>query len=89
MQTPIQEIIHWIEVRMSLYPDEPNLSERGSYDAYYNILQQCQGKLSYEKKTLQNLFEGIAQNVGTCIKKEELPTFEDYYKNTFKSSGVV
>lgn len=89
MQTPIQEIIHWIEVKMSLYPDEPNLSERGAYDAYLNILNIAKSKMSYEKVTMKNLFEGVAQNVGTCIKKEDLPTFEDWYKNTFKVSDVV
>jgi hypothetical protein len=84
MKTPLEEIIHWIEVRMSLYPDEPNVSERGAYDAYFNILIMAKSKLVYEKKIMQNIFEGISQNVGTSIKKEDLPTFEDWYKNTFK-----
>lgn len=89
MKTPIEEIIHWIEVRMSLYPDEPNLSERGAYDAYLNILNMAKSKMFYEKVTMKNLFEGIAQNVGTSIKKEDLPIFEDWYKNTFKVSDVA
>lgn len=89
MQTPIQEIIHWIEVRMSLYPDEPNLSERRAYDAYLNVLSMAKSKLCYEKVTMKNIFNGVAQNVGTCIKKEDLPTFEDWYKNTFKNSKAV
>lgn len=83
MQTPIQEIMHWIEVRMSLYPDQPNLSERGGYDAYLNILNIAKSKMSYEKVTMKNLFEGGAQNVGTCIEKEDLPTFARRFDNAF------
>ena len=89
MQTPVEEIIKWIETRISLYPDNLNLSERGAYDAYLNILNIAKSKMSYEKVTMKNLFEGVAQNVGTCIKKGDLPTFEDWYKNTFKISDVV
>jgi len=40
--------------------------------------------LQMEREQLRQLYEGVAQNVGTCIKKEELPTFDEYYTQTFK-----
>ena len=29
-------------------------------------------------------YEGVAQNLGTSIKESDIPTFEEYYNETFK-----
>ena len=36
----MKEIKQWIEDRMLPYPENPTLSQRGSYDAYLNVLNQ-------------------------------------------------
>ena len=48
VKTPLQEIIHWLEVRMSLYPDTLDMAERNAYDAYKTILNMAKSKISYE-----------------------------------------
>ena len=84
-KTPIEEIIRYIEARLLIFPDTRNVYECGSYDTYMNILFIAMSKLSFEKKIMQQIFEGVAQNVGTCIKKEDLPSFDQYYEKTFEN----
>ena len=38
-----------------------------------------------EKEQMSRIYEGLLQNVGTSIKQSDLPTFEQYYNETFKS----
>jgi len=37
------------------------------------------------KQQMELIYEGLLQNVGTCIKQSDLPTFEQYYNETFKN----
>lgn len=37
-----------------------------------------------EKEQMSRIYEGLLQNVGTSIKQSDLPTFEQYYNETFK-----
>ena len=36
-----------------------------------------------EKEQLRLIYEGLLQNVGTSIKQSDLPTFEQYYNETY------
>jgi hypothetical protein len=36
-----------------------------------------------EFKQQKLIYEGLLQNVGTSIKQSDLPTFEEYYKETY------
>ena len=57
VKTPLQEIIHWLEVRMYLYPDTLDMAERNAYDSYKTILNMAKSKISYEKKTMDKNVE--------------------------------
>ena len=35
------------------------------------------------KEEIRLIYEGLLQNVGTSIKKNDLPTFEEFYKETY------
>ena len=37
-----------------------------------------------EKEQMRLNYEGLLQNVGTVIKQSDLPTFEQYYNETYK-----
>jgi hypothetical protein len=37
-----------------------------------------------EKKQMRKIYNGILQNVGTSIKQSDLPTFEQYYNETYE-----
>ena len=36
-----------------------------------------------EKEQMRLIYEGLLQNVGTSIKESDLPTFEQYYNETY------
>ena len=36
-----------------------------------------------EKEQIRLIYEGLLQNVGTSIKQSDLPTFEQYYNETY------
>lgn len=40
--------------------------------------------LAMEKEQIRLIYEGLLQNVGTSIKQSDLPTFEQYYNETYK-----
>ena len=40
-----------------------------------------------EKEQMSRIYEGLLQNVGTSIKQSDLPTFEQYYNETYGSKG--
>jgi hypothetical protein len=48
---------------------------------FEELLQQAK---EMEKEQMRLIYEGLLQNVGTCIKQSDLPTFEQYYNETFK-----
>lgn len=60
----LNEVKNWIETRMSMFPDEPNLSERGAYDAYLNVLNIINSILVIEKKESER---DIIKNVQPLI----------------------
>ena len=37
-----------------------------------------------EREQQRLIYEGLLQNVGTSIKQSDLPTFEQYYNETYK-----
>ena len=51
-QTAMQELIHWLEVRLRLYPAEPTPCDKAAYDAYVTILIIAKSKLNYERECM-------------------------------------
>jgi hypothetical protein len=38
----------------------------------------------WEKEQMRLIYEGMLQNVGTSVKQSDLPTFEQYYTETYE-----
>ena len=47
---------------------------------WYTILDKA---MVMEKEQQRLIYEGLLQNVGTSIKQSDLPTFEQYYNETY------
>jgi hypothetical protein len=47
------------------------------------IKSVCAPALSLEREQMRLIYEGILQNFGTNIKKSDLPTFNEYYEQTY------
>lgn len=43
-----------------------------------------QHALQMEREQMKLIYDGLLQNVGTSIKESDLPTFEQYYNETFE-----
>ena len=84
-QTPLQKVIKLIEDRMSLYPDNPSLSERGSYDAYLNILNEAKKLLPYEQECIENAV--TYGNRQDCYDGTET-LGEKYFAQTYTTSPI-
>jgi hypothetical protein len=50
-----------------------------------SLIEKINQAKEMEKQQLELIYEGLLQNVGTCIKQSDLPTFEQYYNETFKT----
>jgi hypothetical protein len=50
-------------------------------DAATDVIQQA---LQMEREQMKLIYDGLLQNVGTSIKESDLPTFEQYYNETFE-----
>ena len=49
---------------------------------WYTILNKA---MEMEKEQQRLIYEGLLQNVGTSIKQSDLPTFEQYYNETYEN----
>jgi hypothetical protein len=78
MKTPIQDLIEIIKKRQE--DDE-------AMPFMYNdkIIKLAESLLEKEKEQMRLIYEGLLQNVGTSIQQSDLPTFEQYYNETFKT----
>jgi hypothetical protein len=56
--------------------NEVNLSSTSVRDIVQETLQM-------EREQMKLIYDGLLQNVGTSIKESDLPTFEQYYNETF------
>jgi hypothetical protein len=50
-------------------------------DLLYKLEQKA---LQMEREQMKLIYDGLLQNVGTSIKESDLPTFEQYYNETFE-----
>jgi hypothetical protein len=78
-----QPAVNWLIE--SLENLEYNL-EKGiiSVDDYIVNLEWVKSQArTTEKEQMRLIYEGILQNVGTSIKQSDLPTFEQYYNETY------
>tara|TARA_R110000868_G_scaffold5801_3_gene33993 strand:+ start:412 stop:666 length:255 start_codon:yes stop_codon:yes gene_type:complete len=48
-----------------------------------DVIQEAK---AMEKEQIRLIYEGLLQNVGTSIKQSDLPTFEQYYNETFNKT---
>ena len=78
MKTPMQELIEIIKKRQE--DDE-------AMPFMYNdkIIKLAESLLEKEKEQMRLIYEGLLQNVGTSIQQSDLPTFEQYYNETFNT----
>jgi hypothetical protein len=51
------------------------------YDSTQKIIDQAK---AIEKEEQRLIYEGLLQNVGTSVKQSDLPTFEQYYNETYE-----
>jgi phosphosulfolactate phosphohydrolase-like enzyme len=72
--------IHDIEFKKSIGA----ISVIEYYEELTNALEQAK---KMEKEQMELIYEGLIQNVDTCIKQSDLQTFEQYYNETFKQQG--
>lgn len=71
-QTAIEFLISKIESNSN-----PSLTQE-------ELKESIQQAKELEKEQMSRIYEGLLQNVGTSIKQSDLPTFEQYYNETFK-----
>jgi hypothetical protein len=72
-QTAVEWLVEELNQKIDFIPME-------KWDMIRNIVQQAK---AMEKEQIRLVYEGILQNVGTSVKQSDLPTFEQYYKETF------
>ena len=48
-----------------------------------DITEYIEQAIAIEKEQMRLVYEGMLQNVGTSIKQSDLPTFEQYYNETY------
>jgi hypothetical protein len=78
-----QTAVEWLIE--SLEKLEYNL-EKGiiSLDDYIiNVMWIKDQSKALEKEQMRLIYEGMLQNVGTSVKQSDLPTFEQYYDETY------
>jgi len=83
METKLTALEWLIE---SLEKLEYNL-EKGiiSLDDYIiNVMWVKDQSKALEKEQMRLIYEGLLQNVGTSVKQSDLPTFEQYYNETYE-----
>lgn len=76
MKTALDETIHWIKTRMSMFPENPVPSERGAYDAYLNVLEICISKKTLDKQQIIDAWNNGDNSI-------EPINAEEYYIKTY------
>ena len=51
---------------------------------HQSVIDKATELLKEEKEQMRKIYDGVRQNVGTSIKKTDLPTFEDWYNHNYK-----
>ena len=70
-----QSSIDWLEECLSIhFTHEQKMQFEG-------LFQQAK---AMHKEEYRLIYEGLLQNVGTSVKQNDLPTFEQYYNEIFK-----
>ena len=54
---------------------------KDEHSVYKELKEQAK---AMEREQQRLIYEGLLQNVGTSIKQSDLPTFEQYYNETYK-----
>lgn len=70
-QTAMQNLIKQIKTRMDLVPEDPNLTERGMYDAYLNCLNWAEKNLETEKQQIMDAVNHGCSDFGSAKDPEK------------------
>jgi hypothetical protein len=81
-QTAMQNLIEKIKEKMNLIPDDPNLTERGMYDAYLNCLRWAEECLLMEKEQ-QMVFVLPTENAAEYIDRHIVESMKELAKEGF------
>ena len=73
-----QSSIEWLVKEIN---DNIDFIPMSKWDEIRNIVQQAK---AMHKEEYRLIYEGLLQNVGTSVKQNDLPTFEQYYNEIFK-----
>jgi hypothetical protein len=85
--TALTELKNKIKKRMDLYPNNPNLSERGAYDAYLNCLLWTTELLTKEREDIIDAILSVTGlNHRSPTDDDNLKKAEEYYKTTFNNN---
>jgi hypothetical protein len=60
-----------------------NIPERYKNAFLNDCKEEIEQVKAMEKEQMRLIYEGLLQNVGTSIKESDLPTFEQYYNETY------
>jgi hypothetical protein len=70
-QTAVQYAVQWLTPFICASLQQKYIDE---------LLKQAK---EMEKEQMKLIYDGLLQNIGTIIKKSDLPTFEQYYNETY------
>lgn len=74
-----QTAVSWIEQQLKDILEKNNIIME---DSIWNHAQQM------KREQMKLIYDGLLQNVGTSIKESDLPTFEQYYNETYGGHSV-
>lgn len=81
MKTAMQLYVNWLKKQLSeCKPLSPNIP------FICIAINKAELLLELEKEQMKIIYDGVKQNVGTCIKESHLPTFSEYYNHTYNNT---
>ena len=73
-----QTALDWLKKQLESYGDPSNL--RLDWETLDALIEQAK---QMEKEQMQQIYDGLAQNVGTSVSQNDLPSFDEYYNETY------
>ena len=73
-----QTAVEWLQEQLECFGDNQELQM--PWTTSDELFEQAN---EMEKQQMKLIYQGLLQNVGTPIKQSDLPTFEQYYEQTY------
>jgi hypothetical protein len=73
-----QTAVKWLVEQLECFGNKHELQL--SWATVDELVEQAK---AMEKEEQRLIYEGLLQNVGTSVKQSDLPTFEQYYNETY------